>query len=364
MVECRARPAAIARRHGPRKGRFAGAFLCVAAALACGGAQAVAADWAPVLVEVRDPPFNPYGTYRRVDYVPGTGANEPWQLCASLPGLEFAYFRAVAHGLREEAARQNVRLRIEDAGGFDGPRQRRQLQDCMDEGADALLVAAAADGALAPLIDTARASGVPVIDMVTGTDLSGVSARVVADARTIGFAVGHYVADRHPIGSAEVRAAWFPGPRDADFSAAYDAGFRQAAMRGAVEIAAGGFVALERDALSEAVRAVVSEGSEIAVIAGVGPAIAIAAQEIGEMSRPPALVATGVSTEVVAGIAAGHIEAAINDKPVIVARIAVDLAIRVLDGEPYIADLRPTLEVVDQSNIEAFDRASALAPDR
>ena len=62
------------------------------------------------------------------------------------------------------------------------------------------------------------------------------------------------------------------------------------------------------------------------------------------------------------GIKRGQILAAPTDSTVIQGRVAVDQAVRLLEGADLHKHVGPELYVVDQSNITSFDRGAALAP--
>jgi periplasmic protein TorT len=63
------------------------------------------------------------------------------------------------------------------------------------------------------------------------------------------------------------------------------------------------------------------------------------------------------------GIQAGTIAAAPSDSTVIQARIAIDQAIRALEGKEFMQHVGPQLFVVDSTNVDTFPRESTLAPD-
>ena len=63
------------------------------------------------------------------------------------------------------------------------------------------------------------------------------------------------------------------------------------------------------------------------------------------------------------GIRRGQILAAPTDSAVIQGRVAIDQAVRILEGKDYLKHVGPALYVIDKSNIETFDRSSSLAPD-
>ena len=63
------------------------------------------------------------------------------------------------------------------------------------------------------------------------------------------------------------------------------------------------------------------------------------------------------------GIKAGTILAAPTDSAVIQGRIAIDQAVRILEGKDYMKHVGPALFVVTQENAKDFDTSSTLAPE-
>ena len=63
------------------------------------------------------------------------------------------------------------------------------------------------------------------------------------------------------------------------------------------------------------------------------------------------------------GITRGQILAAPTDSTVIQGRIAIDQAVRILEGKDYMKHVGPALFVVTQENVKDFDTSSTLAPD-
>ena len=62
------------------------------------------------------------------------------------------------------------------------------------------------------------------------------------------------------------------------------------------------------------------------------------------------------------GIRRGDIVAAPSDLPVIQARIAVDVMVRILEKKDYYKHVAPEVMVVDRNNIRTWDPSTTLAP--
>jgi len=319
--------------------------------------------WYPQPVEARDPPFNPQGTFTRFNYMPLGDVSRRWRLCASVPPSQLDYVQALIYGLESEAARQNVRLALyQEEGGVE--QQVERLANCLDQEFDALiLVAAAADG-FASILARARARGVPVVDLASGVASNNVRARIVADAVSLGRAAGRFLADRHPPGSEGARIVWFPGPADARFAEDADRGFRAGIARGAIEIVATEFAPLDIEAMRQRLRRALDEHADLTAVAGLGLISQLAAEELAVRTGAQRIdaVSITVNDHALDGIRSGWVAGAVNDRPIIQARIAVDIALRALEEQPFMAELRPRPQVIDSSNVETFDRSTTIPP--
>lgn len=331
-----------------------------------GAAETGAAEpWFPQSVERRDPPFFRGGAFTRLDYHPLDGAREPWALCAVLPPQDFEYFRALAAGVRAEAARQGVRLTLDAVESFDAEAQAAQVDACLQDEVDAVLVAPVARTGLEAVLSRARARGVPVIELVTGAGQTAVTARIATDRAAVGRAAGRFLAERHPAGATPARVVWLYGPPGSAVAREMDRSFRNGIADSAVEIVHAEAVTLTDRAIRRAIRDVIADIDDFDALAGGSRTVQIAAEEIAGAfpSGAVELVTVTLGASTLAGIEAGRVFAGVNDKVVVQGRIGVDLAIRAVEERPHMVDLRPTLEIVDRSNVETFDRTTILPPE-
>lgn len=323
---------------------------------------APAEAWYPISIESREPAFYEGAAYTRFDYMPLEGAAEPWAICASVPPTSFAYFRAVAQGLEAEAARQNVAITVTTVDDFDVETQVSQLDSCLEAEADALIVGAVGPEGYGAVLARARAAGVPVINAVTGFRNDNVTARIVTDRIDVGRVAGRFLAERHPAGADFIEVVWLHGPPGSDVSSDVDLGFRAGIADGAIAIAHAAAIALDDASIRDEIRSLLEGDTTFGALVGGGRTVQLAAEELAAAFPAGAieLVSVTVTAPVVAGIEAGRIFAAVNDKALAQARIGVDLAVRAIEGQPLLKDLRPTLDVVDRSNVDSFDRGAIL----
>ena len=74
------------------------------------------------------------------------------------------------------------------------------------------------------------------------------------------------------------------------------------------------------------------------------------------------IVSTYFTHNVFRGIKRGHILAAPTDSPVLQGRLAVDQAVRILEGKLTERHLSPRIVMIDQYNVGQFNTENSLAP--
>lgn len=335
------------------------AFLGILLAMT---ARADPADWSPVEIVVREPPFLQSSSFNRFDYVPTEGATRRWALCGAMAGMGFEFIDSVIVGIEAEAARQGASTRFLPSDSGDMATQRRNIETCLAEGADAVLFLAGGSHGLEGVLQAAAKKGVPVVNVGLGTN-GAVTARVVPDDVAMGEAIGRFLSEIFPAGGEEGRVVWLPGPLDSEFGPGYDRGFRHAIGNAAIEIVGGGFTDLDPDTMAQTVSDAVA-ADEVTTVAGIGPLIVPVMEALVGRAEKPMLVSTSITRELVEALGRGDLAAALNTKPVVMGRIAADIAIRALEGRAYLKDVAPFIDVVDQASLASFDATEAFAPAR
>jgi periplasmic protein TorT len=317
-------------------------------------------------VEVWDPPFDMASRRTTVDYEPLDQAAEKWDLCVSFPHMKDAYWMAVDYGVIDEAKRQGVRLQLVEAGGYTNLNtQISQIEDCVAAGADAVIIGAISLDGLNNLVKEIRAKDVPVIDVINGISSPELSAKSLVSFGEMGYKAGEYLAKMHPSGSDPVKVAWFPGPPGAGWVEAGNQGFQDAVKGSAIEIVDTKYGDTGKEVQLKLVEDTLEAYPDIDYIVGT----AVTAEAATGLLRSRGLeedikiVSYYFTPGVDQGIRRGQILAAPTDSAVIQGRVSVDQAVRILEDKDYLKHVGPALYVIDESNIETFDRASSLAPD-
>lgn len=340
-------------------------ILLAGAALAVAG-TAQAKDWFPYDATQIEPAFAADGKPSDVSYVPLDKASQPWNICVSFPHMKDAYWLGVDYGVAEEAKRLGVKMNLLDAGGYtELNKQISQIEDCVASGAQAVVIGAISYDGLNNLVAEVRKKDIPVIDVINGISSPERSAKSLVSFYTMGHSAGEYLAKKHPAGSEEVLVGFFPGPAGAGWVEDANRGFMEAVKGSAVKVLEPKYGDTGKEVQLKLVEDELQANPDIRYIVGTAVTAEASQGLIRErgLQGKVDLLAFYMSPGVYEGIKRGFILAAPADSMVIQGRIAMDQAVRILEGKDYIKHVGPKIFVVDPSNIDAVEQTDILPPD-
>ena len=280
--------------------------------------------------------------------------------------MKDAYWLGVNYGVSKEAKRLGVKMQPVEASGYtELNTQISQLEDCVAVGADAVVINAISFDGLNSIVSEIRAQDIPVIDVINGMSSHELSAKSLVSFDEMGAKAGAFLAEQHPSGGDAVKAAWFPGPAGAGWVEAGGTGFTSAIDGSAIELVETKYGDTGKEAQAKLVEDTFEVHPDLNYIVGT----AVKAE-----AAVPILRARGFTDQVKVvsyyytpgvdqGIRCGQILAAPTDSIVIQGRIAIDQAVRILEGADYQKHVGPALYVVTQDSHAEFDPSSTLAPD-
>ncbi len=326
---------------------------------------AALAAWFPYQAESTTPPFAADGKKSPVAYTPLTKASKKWQICVSFPHMKDAYWLGVDYGVVDEAKRLGVEMQLVEAGGYTNlSKQISQIEDCVARGANAVVIGAISGDGLNNLIKSVAAKKVPVIDLVNGINSPDISAKSLVSFYTMGQATGEYLVKKHPAGSAAVKVGWFPGPAGAAWVEAAHKGFMDAVKGSAVTVLDPKYGDTGKEAQAKLVEDVLQANPDIAYVAGtaVTAEAAVGILRSRNLDKKVKLLSFYMTPGVYEGIQKGRILASPADSMVIQGRIAIDQAVRLLEGKDVIKHVGPKIFVVDDKNIKSVKLEDILPP--
>ncbi len=321
---------------------------------------------------------------KTVQYIPLTpeDVTKKWKLCVSFPHLKDSWWLAQNYGIIDEARRLGVQVNLVEAGGYANPdTQISQVESCVANGAEAVIMAAISREGAVGLVDEIRSKGIPVIDYINGV-ATKTDAKSLASYVAMGFVTCDFVAQNHPKGSGKVKAAWLPGPPGAGWVMAGERGCKKAFSTSDVELIHGGFGDTGKEVQFKLVEDVIQAHSsgadtDLDYIIGNAPAIEGAVRVKKDRGfKDLKLIAWYITPGMDMAIKRGQVEGAPSDQPVVSARIAVDQAVRILEGKEFATGgapafrdearisehIGPKLSMVAKDEYEAFDKSTTLAP--
>jgi len=315
-------------------------------------------------LRVWQPPFDFDSPSRRVAHQPLEAASRKWSICASYPHLKDSYWISVNFGMVEQAERLGVALTVVEAGGYPNlDNQREQVERCVANGADALVLGTVSFRGLTPTIRRI-ARDMPVVAAVNDVAKEGISAMAGVPWVTMGARPGEFLAERHPAGSGRVKVAWFPGPRGAGWVDFVEEGFRNAIADSAVEIAVTKYGDTGKEIQLLLIEEALEARPDIDYIVGsaVTAEAAVGLLRARGLTDRIGVLADYFTHAVYRGIKRGRILAAPTDFPVLQGRLAIDQAVRLLEGKLTAAHAGPVIRLVTQNNVEEIGPEGSLAP--
>jgi len=320
-----------------------------------------------------------------VDYVPLMPAEvaEKHHICVSFPHMKDSYFAGVAYGIISEGKRLGQKITLVEAGGYTNlERQLNQVEDCISNGAEALVIAPISRDGNAKQIDVIRQKGIPVVVIITGLN-TAVDANSLQSFYNMGFFSCKWVVDQSSSREGKVKIVWFPGPPGAGWSVDGDKGCRAAVANTNVEILetrwgdTGKAIQLE---LVENILQTLTSGEDVELdyIVGTATTIEGAVGSLRErnLQNQIKLVAYYYTPGMHIFLKRGSVAMAPSDQMITQARVAIDQAIRLLEqkgmstgGRPeynqtgrLIEHAQPPFIVVTPQTVSEFDTSTTLAP--
>jgi len=298
-------------------------------------AAVTAKDWAvPVVVVDCDVPgCDGSRTPSVYTPLPVSEIKGKWNICAVIPHLKDPYWVGQNAGFVAEAERTGVSLQIYEAGGYtEISKQINQLNNCTAAGADAVIVSAVSSEALSPVVERIKNDGVVVIDLVNSLATPTVTGRALFDHCTIGKFMGKYLKDA----GEPVKAVWLPGPSGMALLEKLMTCFEQEAgdqVQTLTKIygdtGKDAQLALVENAINAYPEMNYILGSAVTAEAAVGP---LAQNGLSDKVKTASYYMTPGLYE---QLKAGKATCAAAGNEMILSRIAIDMAIRALEGKPF-----------------------------
>lgn len=285
-------------------------------------------------------------------------AKRAWKLCALYPSLKDSYWLSLNYGMQEAARRYGVDLKVLEAGGYSQlATQQAQIDQCKQWGAEAILLGSSTTSF--PDLQK-QVANLPVIELVNAIDAPQVKSRVGVPWFQMGYQPGRYLVQWSH--GKPLNVLLMPGPDNAGGSKEMVEGFR-AAIAGSpvriVDIALGdNDIEIQRNLLQE----MLERHPEIDVVAGTAIAAEAAMGEGRNLKTPLTVVSFYLSHQVYRGLKRGRVIMATSDQMVWQGELAVEQAIRQLQGQSVSDNVSPPILVMTPKNADREHIRRSLSP--
>jgi protein TorT len=336
-----------------------GAAAAFATTLALSGGVEADTKWWPIKVYDASSGENVV-----TEYSPLERASQPWNICVLFPHMKDSFWVAVAYGIVEEAKRQNVNMTLFEAGGYENlPRQLSQFDDCKAGGFDAIVIGAISEAGLALKFEEAIADGKPVISTVNPVAEAVTTAKMFVEFDTMGEQTGSYLLDH--VGDDATNVVTFPGPAGSGWAESFNEGFRRvvdAAPNVAVldEKFGDSGVSVQLALIQDALQTY----PEMNVIWGTAPTAEAGMAAVAEVGREGEIliISSYENQAMLDALNRGDILGFATQYPVLEGRVAIDMAVRALEGAELMTFAKPIPDMIATATVDKIDMTQVLAP--
>jgi len=322
-------------------------------------AEAQTTKWWPV--EVQDWSS---GSSEPLVYEPMDAVSKKWHVCVLIPHLKDTWWLAINYGLVNEARRKGIKLTIFEAGGYANlTRQVSQYDDCISLGADAVIAAVVSVDGMTKKFDEGKAKGIVNIGMANQLPPGSVDGQVFGDTKVAGY-IGGLEAVELLKGVKNPKVVVFPGPAGAGFAEAAAQGFQDAIKGTDIEVLDEKYGDLGRSVQLRLVEDALQAYDRVDMIFGAAVTAEVAMGAVAEAGLEDSIkIATWYSNaSMIDAVESGAIEVSTLQWPMVAASMALDLAVRNLEGKAPWTEIHTIPTAITTSRFGEFDMSLAFAP--
>lgn len=327
---------------------------------AAGDTWSIDAEFTAADGSVETRPYEPLAT---------ADVTKDWRICAVFPHVKDTFWVSANYGNTAEAERLGVAYDMFEAGGYANlSTQVNQMSDCIVQDYDAIILGAISGEGNCASIASALEAGIVVVDFINGTvcgtevTSNPLYTRVLVSYGETADIAGQALVDA--AGGDERRVGVFPGPEGAAFANDAVAGFTEAISGSSVttEVVRRGDTGLDiqLDMITDALQAY----PDLTDIFGVDIAAEAATVALRNAGRDDVGVyGYTIIPNLYDAIVNGEATGAVTDWTPYQGRIAIDQAIRILEGlDTGGATVGPHPEFVGADNAESISYEDMFGP--
>ncbi len=304
------------------------------------------------------------GTPTPAEYTPLDKAEKPHNICVLFPHMKDSFWVAVAYGIVTQAKAENVNMNLYEAGGYENlPKQISQFDDCMASGADAIVVGAISGAGLMQKFAEAKEKNIPVVGVTNPLPENALPAANYVDFVAMGGVTAKGLLAR--LGDdEEANVVTFPGPAGSGWAESFNEGFKKTVEgHSNVKILDEKFgdsgVAVQLRLIQDALQTY----PNMNVIWGTAPTAEAAIGAVQLAGRPDMKIISSYENQAMLdALNRNEIQAFATQYPVAEGAMAIDQAVRLIEGKDVMALVQPKPDVIDADTAKGLNMDLVLAP--
>ena len=314
-------------------------------------------------------PFNVVDAAKGGKVVPYTGlekAAKKWKICVLFPHMKDSYWVGVDYGIVDQARKLGVSATIFEAGGYtEAAKQVSQYNDCVALGVDAIIIGAISEAGLTKSMEEGKTKGIVQVGVINPLQNKVADAKIYANYDDAAEAGAKFLAEKFKGHNGKVNLLHFPGPQGSGWAESSTEGVKRAIKDTNINLLDAKYGDTGKNVQLQLVEDALQAYSNIDIIYGTAVTAEVAPQAVQEagLDHPVAVAAYYSNEGIVNLVKSGQVAATVTESPVMEARIAVDLAVRILEKKEHYTFLNPGMSVVTKDNIGAMDLTRTFAPE-
>jgi protein TorT len=309
-------------------------------------------------------PFDVLSAGKAVAYQGLEKASKKWSLCVLFPHMKDSYWVGVDYGIVDQARKLGVKATIFQAGGYtEAAKQVAQYNDCVALGVDAIVIGAISEAGLAKSMAEGKAKGIVQVGVINPLTSDVADAKIFANYDDAAEAGAKFLVEKFK-GKGKVKLLHFPGPQGSGWAELSTTGVKRSIAGSNIEMLDAKYGDTGKSVQLKLLEDALQTYDSLDVIYGTAVTAEVAKQAIQEAGvKRNITVAAFYSNEgIVDLVKKGDVAATVTESPVMEARIAVDLAVRILEKKEHFNQLNPSMSVVTKDNIGTIDMTRTFAP--
>ena len=310
-------------------------------------------------------PFNvKIQTTSKLLYTPLTQASQPWKICALVPHLKDAYWIGIDYGLVQQASKLNIELQLFEAGSYyEKKKQISQLANCMKQDFDAILLGTVDPKLLAyyhgPITK-------PVIALVNRVDSPTIKTRVGVNWYQMGWNAGQFINEDLMASSVlntdkKRDLALLTGPEKLGGSDWVDQGIMAALKQSNITVSSVRHTDNNRNLYRDQLHHLLDDQSPDYILgSAVAIETAIGEIRIKQLNTQIKLVSSYLSPGVLRGLFRDKVAFSNDDMVVLQGKLAIDVIIRELEGDPIMGDIGPKIQGITSQELDQHSLKNKL----